>query len=162
MKISISIFLIFFSVCLFGQKKSDTLNNLETISKIYLRAMYQSKNFDSASKMWDKSVFLEARQFYLNEKKENLADSAIMKLFKIAYSKYYIESTEFKILELAVYSFSTPIDDSMEVRLLYHCTERIKRNLKKIRVCLYFISHDRGKNWNLQDSKTVDITKRYK
>jgi hypothetical protein len=132
------------------------------IAETYLETMYDVQNFDTASKMWDDFVFLEAKQAYSFSKEEVIEFSKIKDLVRQAYFKYYKEASDFKILGLTVYSFKLEIEGIEEARLLYDCTERIKGKRKKHRVALYFFSHDKGKNWKLADSKIIDITKRYK
>lgn len=162
MKFSIFILVVVISIKTHGQKRSDTLNQLMGIAEVYLNTMYKSQNFDSASKMWDDYVFLEAKQAYSFNKDEVIEHSTVKELVKTAYFKYYQKASDFKILDLTVYTFRPEIDGITEVRLLYHCTERINGKRKKHRVVLYFYSRDKGENWKLADSKVIDITKRYK
>jgi hypothetical protein len=159
MKFSVFILIVFSSFSSYGQKKSDTLNHLMSIAENYLRTMYETQNYDSASKIWDDGVLLELKQAYIASGNEVLDNSTLEELIRTAYLKYYEESTGFKILELSVYSFLPDEDETKQIRLLYRCTEQTKRKRKKVRVVLYFISRDRGKSWKIQDSKIIDITK---
>ena len=143
-----------------GQSKSDTLNQLMRLSENYLKTMYESRLFDSASRQWSPEVISEARQFYSRKNIANLNDSLLMEMIKNAYQKYFQDLSSFVVGSMTMYTFQGKVDNVTEVRLLYYCTEKRKKK-KTIRILLYFNSFNDGKTWNIKDSKTIDITSEF-
>lgn len=79
-----------------GQTKVDT-TYIKLQAKVYLMKMYVSRQYDSASAMWDKRMFLEMKDFYKKNNQRHLTDTLLYNRVKADAKKYYAKLTNFSI-----------------------------------------------------------------
>ncbi len=118
--------------------------------------MYISKQFDTASKMWDKRMYLEMEDFYNKRKQGHFTDSALHQRIKSDIDKYYKRLSKFKIGKfLGSMLEADPV--YIVGQTYYDYIETINNKPTKSKLMLVFISEDKGKTWVIQDWKIKDI-----
>jgi len=158
----LTLFLLSFSFKItVGQTRIDTVNNLFHQGEIYFTTMYVNKNFDSASKLWDRNTLSEMKDFYKIENIGNFTDSLVLLKIKEDYSKYYQSLTHFELLYMAGSHIENQEPDFLAFNILYYYKETLKKRTKKKPVLLYFISRNNGETWGIQDFKIKEIAKSF-
>ena len=146
------ILLSFFCVCTslaFGQAQDDT-TCLKQQGKTYLTLIYIKKQYDSASSMWDKRVFLEMKDFYNKNNQGHLTGKVLYDRIKSDVKKYYTRQSRFSVDRFLQSTIETDNGYKMGY-LLYQFTRTFKGKQKTDKTMLVFISEDDGKTWVLQD-----------
>jgi len=139
-----------------GQTKQDTIKYFQQQSQLYLTKMYIAKQFDTASKMWDKRMYLEMEDFYNKRKQGHFTDTALHQRIKTDIKKYYKRLTIFKIGKfLGSMIEADPV--YIVGQTYYDYVETINNKQTKSKIMLVFISEDKGKTWVVQDWKIKDI-----
>ena len=139
-----------------GQTKQDTIKYFQQQSQLYLTKMYIAKQFDTASKMWDKRMYLEMEDFYNKRKQGHFTDTALHQRIKTDIKKYYKRLTIFKIGKfLGSMIEADPV--YIVGQTYYDYVETINNKQTKSKIMLVFISEDKGKSWVVQDWKIKDI-----
>jgi hypothetical protein len=142
----------FFCICTsltFGQAQDDT-TCLKQQAKAYLTLMYIKKQFDSASSMLDKRVFLEMKDFYNNKKQGYLTGKVLYNRIKSDVKKYYTQQSGFSVDKFL--RSTIEIDNGYKMGyVFYQFTRTLKGKRKTDKTMLVFISEDDGNTWVLQD-----------
>jgi hypothetical protein len=149
MKTILLILFCFFGTFAFGQAKGDT-TYLNQKAKEYLTKMYIKKQYDSASAMWDKRVFLEMEDFYNKRNQGHLTDSILYNRVKADVMKYYAQLTMFSIDKFLGSTLEMNSPYKMGY-VFYEFTQTLKGKRTTDKTMLVFISEDDGKTWVLQD-----------
>lgn len=142
--------------CVFGQAKQDTISYLQQQAKVYLTEMYVDKNFDNASKMWDKRMLSEMEDFYQKRKQGHFTDIILINKIKADVTKYFGQLEKFKIEKILGSSLETDVNFIVG-QIFFEYTEILKSKLERVKTMLVFISADKGKTWVIQDWKVKDI-----
>lgn len=145
-------FLLMLSCCAFGQTRQDTIVYLQQQAKIYLTEMYVHKNFDSASKMWDKRMLWEMEDFYQKEKQGHFTDTILFNRVRADVTKYLTQLDKFKIEKILKSSLEEDPNYKMGY-IFFEYKETLKSKSKKVKSMLAFISEDKGSTWVIQDWK---------
>ena len=112
--------------------------------------MYIEKQYDSASVLWDKRVYLEMEDFYKKNNKGHLTDTTLFKKVKSDVYKYYAQLHKFTIDSLL--GTTVEIDNGYKMGyVFYQYTHTLKDKTTSNKTMLMFISEDNGKTWVLQD-----------
>jgi hypothetical protein len=142
-------FFCILTIIAFGQEKEDT-SFLKQQAKAYLTKMYIKKEYDSASTMWDKRVFLEMEDFYNKRNQGRLTDTVLSKRIKADVKKYYARLTKFTIDKFL--QSTVEMDNGYKMGyVFYQFTQTLKGKRITDKSMLVFISEDEGKTWLLQD-----------
>ena len=133
----------------YGQAKNDTAY-LKKQAKTYLTMMYVKKQYDSASTMWDKRVFLEMEDFYNKRNQGHLTGTILYNRVKADVKKYYAKLNKFSIDKFL--GTTVEMDNGYKMGyVFYQFTQTLKGKRKTDKTMLVFISEDEGKTWVLQD-----------
>lgn len=151
MKPIIISFLCILSSVAFGQASDDT-SFLKQHAKAYLTKMYIERQYDSASTMWDKRMYLEMEDFYRKRDQGNLADSALYKRINDDVKKYYARLTEFSIDKFLQATVETAGGYKIGY-VFYQFTHTVGKKRTADKTMLVFISEDEGKTWFVYDGK---------
>ena len=149
MKTILTSFFCILTIVAFGQAMGDT-SYLKQQAKVYLTKMYIEKQYDSASAMWDKRVFLEMEDFYKKRNQGHLTDTVLYNRIKVDVKKYYEQQSAFSIDKF----LRSSIENENRYRfgyVFYEITQTLKGNPKTFKSMLVFISEDEGKTWVVQD-----------
>jgi hypothetical protein len=133
----------------FGQAFDDT-TYLKKQAKAYLTKMYIKKQYDIASAMWDKRMFLEMEDFYNKRNQGHLNDTILYNRVKADVKRYYAQQSKFAIDKFLQSTVETDNGYKMGY-VFYQFSQTIKGKRKTDKTMLVFISEDEGKTWVLQD-----------
>ena len=149
MKTILIIFFCFLTSLAFGQANDDK-TFLKQQAKEYLTKMYIKKQYDSASAMWDKRVFLEMEDFYKKRNQGQLTDTVLHERVKADVKKYYARLTKFTIDKFL--QSTVEMDNGYKMGyVFYQFTQTLKGKRTTDKTMLVFISEDEGKTWVVQD-----------
>lgn len=156
MRVIFKFFFFTIFACADAQTKQDTIKYFQQQSQVYLTKMYISKQFDTASSMWDKRMYLEMQDFYNKRKQGHFTDTILHARIKGDIEKYYKRLSKFKI---GKFLGSMLEADAVYIigQTYYSYVETINGKQTKATLMLVFISEDKGKTWVIQDWKIKDI-----
>lgn len=148
MKTIIIIFFSIFTTSAIGQPMEDT-TYLKQQASAYLTKMYIKKQYDSASMMWDRRVFLEMADFY-QKNQEHLTETILHNRVKADILKYYAQLDEYTIDKFL--GATIEVEDGNKIGyVFFQYSQTLKGQRTTDKTMLVFISEDQGKKWVIQD-----------